>query len=101
MSVSLALGLHELVPNRLSLRCGDPLYRKQAEERERVLRVSCSSVREMDCLREETVSCVWSFWCSELCSVDQTVTVQKVCAGCEGSRVIIPALLLTLDKCSS
>ncbi len=53
--MSLALGLHELVPNRLSLRCGDPLYRKQAEERERVLRVSCSSVREMDCLREETV----------------------------------------------
>ncbi len=22
-------------------------------------------------------SCVWSFWCSELCSVDQTVTVQR------------------------
>ncbi len=21
--------------------------------------------------------CVWSFWCSELCSVDQTVTVQR------------------------
>ncbi len=22
-------------------------------------------------------SCVWSFWCSELCSVDQAVTVQR------------------------
>ncbi len=24
-------------------------------------------------------SCVWSLWCSELCSVDQTVTVQRGC----------------------
>ncbi len=23
-------------------------------------------------------SCVWSFWCSELCSVDQTLTVQRL-----------------------
>ncbi len=42
-------------------------------------------------------SCVWSFWCSELCSVDQTVTVQR------GSvlDVIFPALLLSLDEYSS
>ncbi len=49
-------------------------------------------------------SCVLSFWFSELCSVDQTVTVQRgswMCAGCEGSRVIFPALLLTLDEYSS
>ncbi len=36
-----------------------------------------SSVHEMDGLREENCFCVWSFWCSELCSVDQTVTVQR------------------------
>ncbi len=59
-----------------------------------------SSVHELDCLREETVPV--SFWCSELCSVDQTVNSSKrECAGCEGSRVILPALLLTLDKYSS
>ncbi len=44
--------------------------------------------------------CVWSFWCSELCSVDQMAIVQRG-AGCEGSRGILPALLLTLDKYSS
>ncbi len=31
-----------------------------------------SSVHE-----ERNCFCVWSFWCSELCSVDQTVTVQR------------------------
>ncbi len=45
--------------------------------------------------------CLWSFWCSELCSVDQAVAVQRECAGFEGSGVILPALLLTLDKYSS
>ncbi len=34
-----------------------------------------------------------------LCSVDQFK--EGVCAGCEGSRVILPALLLTLDEYSS
>ncbi len=54
-----------------------------------------SSVHEMDCLGKETGS---AFWCSELYSVNQTVTVLKrVCAGCEGSRVI----LLSLDEHSS
>ncbi len=28
-------------------------------------------------LGERNCSCVWSFWCSELCSVNQTVTVQR------------------------
>ncbi len=28
-------------------------------------------------LRERNWFCVWSFWCSELCSVDQTVIVQS------------------------
>ncbi len=55
------------------------------------------TVCEVDGLREENCVCVWSFWCSELCSVDQT----RECAGCEGSRVILPALLFTLDKYSS
>ncbi len=47
-------------------------------------------------------SCVWSFWCSELCSVDQTVTVQRGSVlDVKGSRVILPALLLPLDEYSS
>ncbi len=34
------------------------------------------------CSRDELLGgrncfCVWSFWCSELCSVDQTATVQR------------------------
>ncbi len=44
--------------------------------------------------------CVWSFWCSQLCSVDQTQFKEGVC-WMWGSRVILPALLLTLDECSS
>ncbi len=28
-------------------------------------------------------SCVWSFWCSELCSIDQNSS-KRECAGCEG-----------------
>ncbi len=46
-------------------------------------------------------NCVWLFWFSELCSVDQTVTVHRGSAGCEGFRVIFPALFLTLDEYSS
>ncbi len=42
-------------------------------------------------------SCVWSFWCSELCSFDQQATVQRG----DGSRGILPAPLLTLYKYSS
>ncbi len=44
--------------------------------------------------------CVWSFWCSELCSVDQTVTVQRVSVLMWGVQSDF-ALLLTLDKYSS
>ncbi len=37
-----------------------------------VFHVYCQVFHEMDCLREEeTVPLFWSFWCSELCSVDQ------------------------------
>ncbi len=36
-----------------------------------------SSVHEMYCLGKETYVCVWPFWCSELCSVDQMVIVQR------------------------
>ncbi len=43
----------------------------------------------MDCLREETVP------------VSGRSGAQSSCAGCEGSRVILPALLLTLDEYSS
>ncbi len=53
---------------------------------------------------EINCSCVWSFWCSELCNVDQTVTVQResvLDVRCDGSRVILSALLLTLDEYSS
>ncbi len=46
----------------------------------------------MDCPREETVSVSIMFWCN---------SSKKDCAGCEGSRVILPALLFTLDKNSS
>ncbi len=45
--------------------------------------VSCS----WDGLRERrNCFCVWSFWYSELCSVDQSS--KRECAGCEGSRGI-------------
>ncbi len=30
-------------------------------------------------------SCVWSFWCSQLCSIDQNSS-KRECSGCEGSR---------------
>ncbi len=29
-------------------------------------------------LGQRNCFCVWSFWCSEPCSIDQTVTVQRV-----------------------
>ncbi len=43
-------------------------------------------------------SCVWSFWCSELWSVDQTVTVQR--GRVLDVRVQSEALMLTLDEYS-
>ncbi len=36
-----------------------------------------TSVHEMDCLGGRNCSFVWSFWCSELCSVDQMAAVQR------------------------
>ncbi len=44
-------------------------------------------------------SCVSSFWCSELCSVDQMVTVQRGSVlDVRGPEGFLPALLLTLDE---
>ncbi len=53
-----------------------------------------SSVHEMDCLREEAVPVSGR-------SGAQNNSSKRECAGCEGSRVILPALLLTLDEYSS
>ncbi len=59
-----------------------------------------SSLHEMDCLREETVPVPGRSGAQ--CSVASNRRQQfKECAGCEGSRVIMPALLLTLDEYSS
>ncbi len=46
-------------------------------------------------------SCIWLFWCSELCIVDQTVTVQRRSVLDVRVHVILPALFLTLDEYSS
>ncbi len=56
----------------------------------------------MDCLREETVSVPGPSGAqsSVACRPDGNSS-KRECAGCEGSRVILPALLLTLDKYSS
>ncbi len=45
--------------------------------------------------------CVWSFWYSELCSIDQMVTVQRGVCWMWGVQSDFPDLLLTLDKYSS
>ncbi len=58
-----------------------------------------SSVHEMDCLREETVSV--SGCSGAQSSEPDGKSSKRECAGCKGSRVILPALLLTLDKYSS
>ncbi len=62
-----------------------------------------SSVHEMDCPREETVPV--SGRSGAQSSVASTRpdgnSSKRECAGCEGSRVILPALLLTLDEYSS
>ncbi len=62
-----------------------------------VLCVPClmSSVHEMDCLREETVPV------PDRSGAQSSKSSKRECAGCERSRVILPALLLTLDKYSS
>ncbi len=71
-----------------------------------------SSVHEMDCLREETVPVSGRSGAqSSVASTRQFKegalgrelwnSSKRECAGCEGSRVILPALLLTLDKYSS
>ncbi len=52
-----------------------------------------SGVHEMDCLGEETVPVSGRSGAQS--------SGKRECAGCEGSRVILPALLLTLDKYSS
>ncbi len=59
------------------------------------------NVHEMDCLGEETVpvsGCSGAQ--SSVASTRWQQFKEGVCAGCEGSRVILPALLLTLDKYS-
>ncbi len=58
-----------------------------------------SSGHEMDCFGEETVSV--SFWCSELCSINQTVAVQRGSVLDVRSPGGFCQLLLTLDKYSS
>ncbi len=55
-----------------------------------------SSVHEMDCLRKEPVSVSGRSGAGP-----DGNSSKRECAGCEGSRVILPALLLTLDKYSS
>ncbi len=57
-----------------------------------------SSVHEMDCLREDTVSLSGRSGAQSSVASNSS---KRECAGCEGSRVILPALLLTLDKHSS
>ncbi len=59
-----------------------------------------SSVREMDCLREETVPVSGRSGAqSSVASTRRDGNSSKMeCAWGEGSRVILPALLLTLDK---
>ncbi len=60
-----------------------------------------SSVHEMDCLREETVPLSGHSGVQSSEHRPDGNSSKRECAGCEGSRVILPALLLTLDKYSS
>ncbi len=55
-----------------------------------------SSVHEMDCLREETVPV--SGRSGAQSSEASTRRSKRECAECEGSKGILPALLLTLDS---
>ncbi len=55
----------------------------------------------MDCLREETVSVPGRSGAQSSVASTRRNSSKRECAGCEGSRVILQALLLTLDKYSS
>ncbi len=57
-----------------------------------------SSVHEMDCMREVTVPVPCR---SGSQSSVVSTSSKRDCVGCEGSRVILTALLLTLDGYSS
>ncbi len=61
-----------------------------------------SGVHEMDCLgEEETVPVSGRSGAQSSVASTRRQQFKEECAGCEGSRVILPALLLTLDKYSS
>ncbi len=55
----------------------------------------------MDCLREETVPVSGRSGAQSSVASTRCYSSKSECAGCKGSRVILPALLLTLDKYSS
>ncbi len=63
--------------------------------------VKYSSVHEMDCLREETVPVSGRTSAQSSVALARWQQFKRGGAGCEGSRVILPVLLLTLDKYSS
>ncbi len=60
-----------------------------------------SSVHEMDCLAKETVSVSGRSVAQSSVALTRRDSSKRECAGCEGSRVILPALLLTLNEYSS
>ncbi len=60
-----------------------------------------SSVYEMDCLAKETVSVSGRSVAQSSVASARRDSSKRECAGCEGSRVILPALLLTLNEYSS
>ncbi len=59
-----------------------------------------SSVHEMDCLREESVPVSGRSGAQSSVAPDGNSS-KTDCAGCDGSRVIFPDLLLTLEEYSS
>ncbi len=60
-----------------------------------------SSVHEMDCLREETVPVSGRSGAQSSVASTRRNSSKREYAGCEGSRVILPNLFLTLDNYSS
>ncbi len=60
-----------------------------------------SSVHVMDCLGKETVPVSGRSGAQSSVASTRRNSSKRECAGCEGSRVILSALLLTLDKYSS
>ncbi len=60
-----------------------------------------SSVHEMDCLGKKLFLCLVVLVLRALYRRPDGNSSKRKCAGCEGSGVNLPALLLTLDKYSS